>query len=110
MVPFYTRQDLLLYEGDNLEIALAVQDVAGNPIDLTGATVSCRIGDRSNPAILSPAITVTNAAGGLLKIAMTGTDVLVPNQQYEYQVRLVDSPVIKTILAGLITVRNGLFV
>jgi|GEM_PF-4032360 len=62
----------VLYEGDTIPVRVSVVDESGAALDLTGMTVTLRIGLRPGiPARLTKELRVTDAAAGIAETTLT---------------------------------------
>jgi len=64
--------DLQLYSGDGAKFTVTVTDPAGVAIDLTGDITASIRQDRSKPVDADFAIDASEAAGGILRLSLTG--------------------------------------
>lgn len=112
--PFLKVENIVLVQGDSLAFEVTLLDEAGAPVDISSWELSARIGSRSNPALVTGAVTlVGDGTDGKLLIEFNPSDTsaLKPNAQYSYQLRVDDTgDLVKTPLRGLITVVDSLFV
>lgn len=68
---------MTIYRGASFILSITVQDSDGNPVDLTGATARAEVRSRaakSATLILDLAPAITNAAGGVITINVSGDD------------------------------------
>lgn len=66
---------MTIYRGASFILTITVQDANGDPVDLTGATARAEVRKRaavSSTLILNLAPTITNAAGGVIAINVSG--------------------------------------
>lgn len=107
-----TTSNISIVQGDHVTLNVTVLDSLGAVVDLTGYTLAARVGSITTENIGSGTVTVTDAANGELTIeyATAVTSLLMPNQNYHYQLRRTDSGAEATLLKGQISVINSLFV
>jgi hypothetical protein len=107
---------LSMTRGDTLIFDVAVVDINGAPVSLTGKmlifTVKARLSDADNAAIAqkkSPAsgITITNAAGGLATVTLAPSDTRNLTDQWQslvWDLQLVDGSNVYTVANGALQV------
>jgi hypothetical protein len=73
-------QDITVFEGEDKSILFGVVDAAAAAVNLTGATLVWKLANAPDGAVLvtksstAGEIVVTNAAGGLGKVVLPGSD------------------------------------
>jgi len=78
------REDLYLYAGDDFTLTLTVTDAAGNPVDLTGSTISGQV--RASDGSMSAPFVATVAANVItLTLPHTATALLTPSAVWDVQ-------------------------
>lgn len=107
--PFYLRQDLTIFQGDQRILILPLVDEAGAPFDLTGYTFAGQVGSRGQPLVIALDVDEDPTSSLTIEFEADQTATLTPGQQYTYQVRIEDGPIVKTVLYGLLTVLDSLF-
>lgn len=96
-------------EGDDVPFSVAFSDVNGNPIDITGWTVSLTIAERdATPIIEKDVTTHDNATAGetSFDLAPNETSGLEGLKKYDIQVKKSDGTV-KTAVIGTIDFSDG---
>ena len=109
---YLTTQNLVLTQGDALPLRVTLRDETGAVINITGWTITARIGTRGTPALADATVTYPDAPGGVLLAEWTvaQTTPLIPNQQYSYNIRVDDGDgLVRTVVRGQITVLDSLF-
>lgn len=110
-----TNQNASLYAGDNAILNYAITDESGNPLDLSGSTLTYTISARDGfPALVTKTtgsgIVVTDAVGGLLAVSLSSSDTTALQGMLWQQLVMTDSVgEISTLSTGVITfnVRTG---
>ena len=105
-----------MHQGDTKRLSVAVKDPDGNAVSLVGAqsikwwvarkvTSTTRLLQKT----VGTGITVTNAAGGLLTIAIDPADTVSVSGDYYHELEVIDSAGdIGTVLRGTMTVVRAL--
>ena len=118
-LPRSRTETLKLFNGDSLTLNLKAVDETNTAINITGFTIVFRIGTLNDEDIISYAIgtgiTITGGPAGefTVQIAAANTAALIPGQQYYHQTRITDLSAVAnvvTVLSGLVTVSNSLFI
>lgn len=79
------------YRGSTRQISLTVYDTDGTtPLDLTGMTLTLRIGYAGQSAELSKAMTITSAPAGTASVTMTASDTANLNETYVLEVWITE--------------------
>jgi len=112
-----TNQDVELWAGDTKQLVVTVTDDAGDPKDLTGATVRWILQGR--PADSSPlldkdndakgGVTIVDAAGGVFRVDLSpeDTEELSPRTYY-HEAEVTDaSGNISTVLIGSLVIHRS---
>lgn len=85
--------NLALRRGNTLKISGSVVDEAGDPLNLTGSTITWRILPYKDApistAVLSKIATLTNPAGGLYEVNLGPTDTAALGREYYYEAEIV---------------------
>lgn len=102
------RTDLTMTRGDSREFSVTVSDAAGDPYDLTDATISFTVDDLFDAKTVGAGITVTAPETGVAVITIDPADTEdAPDRRtaydYDVQIILADGRV-KTPLRGLFIV------
>lgn len=99
-----------LVEGDDVEYPMTFTDPAGDPIDISGWTVSVTVADRDSdtPVIEKDITTHDDAAAGETSFAFTPSDTsgLSGSKRYDIQVVRSDGSV-KTVVLGTVRFLDG---
>lgn len=109
-----TETPLAFARGETWQITFDANDASGQPLSLTGATVSFRVATLRGVVVLDTppaAVTITNAAQGLALIAAlpAQTSAIVAGV-YRYEVRVtLASGVVSVQAAGSLRVDPSLF-
>jgi hypothetical protein len=110
------EQDFEMHQGDSKRLLVTVKTPAGAVVSLVGAqsikwwvakrvTSSVRLLEKS----VGSGITVTNAAGGLLTIALNPADTKAVSGDYYHELEVIDSAGdIGTVLRGTVTILRAL--
>ena len=101
-----------LYQGDTLTFTVTVKNSNGSAYPITGTTASMKIKRLSGAEVLSLTvgfgITYTNAAGGIMTIAITAAQsAALPTEKalaYDLQLEQSSGTIITTLVRGTITV------
>ena len=110
-------QSFGLQQGQNVELPITVVDSAGSAVDLTGASARFAMARNtsatpvvdSNASPQTATITFTNAAAGLLTVAIDDTALDGLTGDYYYEVKATDSSTNESVIArGWITMEAAL--
>ncbi|MDE3095773.1 MAG: BppU family phage baseplate upper protein [Chloroflexota bacterium] len=63
---------VVYFSGLNVAAPYTILDQDGKAVDLTGATVTCKLW-RPDQSLSQPTVTVTNPSGGVVQITLTAT-------------------------------------
>lgn len=94
------------YQGESFDIEVSVTDDAGDAFDLTGYTVTWRIGDEEKTE--GDGVTITDAASGELTLSLSTSDTDVEEGEHRHELRIANGETL-TVLAGTMTVLDSLF-
>lgn len=112
-----TGQDAVIYAGNNASLNLTLTDAAGEPIDLTGATLEWGWAPRDATAATltksstaSAKIDITDAEGGLATVFIVPADTAaLTGCEYRHEVRITDATgAVETLLTGIVTIRPSI--
>jgi len=107
---------LELYRGDDRTAAVAIMDLAGVPLDLTGTalqfTVKRRVADPDDDAVIvktiGAGITITDEAAGEAEVVFDAadTDTLPTGPHYRWDIQVIDDTgKVRTVAAGRFVIR-----
>lgn len=102
--------DLLVYQGEELDVELTFKDADGDPVDLSGGTFAARLWIAGNPSVAVPTVDGAQAALGVLVVELSATDTSQPPaREYRLELRRTSAPVL-TLACGRVEIRDSAFV
>lgn len=97
-----------LLEDQDATITAQYLDSTGDPIDLTGWTLSFRIGSTKERALVEVPVTITAATQGEMQINLTASNTNLPRGRYLAEIARV-SPTLGTLVQGHVEIVFSLF-
>lgn len=107
---------LTIYQGENKTLVYKLTDDVGDPVDLTLIDAEWRLASRTDetPIItktVGAGITYTNAAGGILEVALSPEDTELLSGAYRRELRLTSGADYRKVPDhGLLKIEDSLFV
>jgi hypothetical protein len=102
--------ELVVYQGEALDVELTLKDADGDPVDLSGGTFEARLWIAGNPSVASPTVDDADAATGLLVVELAATDTAQPpSREYRLELRRTSAPAL-TLAFGRVELRDSAFV
>lgn len=99
----------IIWQGENVTLPYTLLD-GGDPIDLTGWTISWRVWRKGNDNILTKSVTLVTPASGEVSVTLSATDTALAAGEYPFEMRRTDSGSVKPLIVGTLTVRDSPFV
>lgn len=89
-----------IYAGDERTINLVARDYSNDIKDISGLTLTFRVGKPGLDALFEKACTVVSAAAGTFTVALVAADTAEMSGDYVYQVRAASGSAETTVLSG----------
>lgn len=88
-----TRTDISIHQGDTYTKVLTVTDDAGDPLNLTGASLTFALKAFMGSVVLTSNLALTTPASGIatLELSAAQTAALTAERVYRYEVEVVDA-------------------
>lgn len=89
-----------IYAGDARTLNLAARDYSNDIKDISGLTLTFRVGPPGFDAVFEKACTIVSAAAGTFTVALVAADTAELAGDYTYQVRAASGATETTVLSG----------
>lgn len=89
-----------IYAGDERTLNLTARDYSNDIKNLSGLTLTFRVGKPGFDALFEKSCTVVSAAAGTFTVALVASDTAELSGDYVYQVRAASGSSETTVLAG----------
>lgn len=97
--------NLSIYEGDDFVLVVSIVDEAGAAVDITGFTYEAVVLDSAGAVSATATASVTNAAGGLVKVSLTDVQTDTLSGRLNWKLTQTDAgSLVRTLLRGYITI------
>jgi hypothetical protein len=103
-----------MFAGDTKLLQVLVNNVAGNPVDITGTLIRWQLAKnvKSDPALIhkyvGSGVTIVDGPNGRFDVLLDPVDTLPLIGSYYYEAEIDDSGVISTVLTGSVQINQAL--
>ena len=109
------QQNFEMFQGDSKDLVVTVSDAAGQPVDLTGASIKWRAAPAVDSAVATiskatgSGIVITDAVAGEFTVSLVPADTQTLDGEFYHEAQVTDAAgAVSTVLSGHLTILPAL--